>query len=188
MKKSLRIILIFWVSLGYSQDSQELIDFIVNKNSFHSDCVGSACEESELYRKWVLLKSKLTDEELIELSKNEEAVLRAYSIRELIANEKYPATELLKFELSKSESVESYDGCLIDIDELASIVYHEYWNKIRIESLKDVSDSEKERNEAMSRILRTDPQMEKLDSLIIYANEPQNFVIYRRVFTNRIHK
>ena len=82
--------------------------------------------------------------------------------------------------------VETFEGCLMGIDPVSSIIYHEYWNKIRIEASNKGNDYEREL--AMKKKLETDSIMEKLDSIIIYTNKEVYWLLYNRTFENRKHK
>ena len=51
--------------------------------------------------------------------------------------------------------VETFDGCIIDVEPISSIIYHEYWNKIRIEASR-IKGNNYEQGLAIQKALATD--------------------------------
>lgn len=186
MKKLLTIIFILTISLCFSQTKEQLIDSIIKVNRVESDCVGYGCMVSPQYKRFEKLKSKISDMELIELSKHENPTIRTYASIELIQSSKGNVPELLSAELQKNEMVETFEGCIMGIDPVSSMIYHEYWNKIRIEASNKGNNYEREL--AMKKKLETDFVMEKLDSIIIYSDKEVYWLLYSRTFENRKHK
>lgn len=178
MKKLLTIIFSLTISLCFSQTKQQLIDSIIKVNRVDSDCVGFGCSESEQYKNFQKLKSKLSDKELIDLSKHENPTIRTYALIELIQSNKGNVPELLSTELKKNEMFETFEGCIMDIEPISSIIYHEYWNKIRIDASRKTKVNNYEQ----------DLTMEKLDSIIIYSDKEVYWLLYSRTFENRKHK
>lgn len=188
MKKLLTIIFSLTISLCFSQTKEQLIDSIIKVNRVESDCVGYGCVVSPQYKRFQKLKKKLSDKELNELSKHKNATIRTYASMELIQSGKGNVPELLSTELQKNEMVETFEGCIMDVEPISSIIYHEYWNKIRIEASQKVKGNNYEQDLAMKKALATDLIMEKLDSIIIYSNEKIYWLLYDRTFENRKHK
>lgn len=187
MKKLLTIIFYLTISLCFSQTKEQLIDSIIKVNRVESDCVGRGCVVSSQYKRFQKLKQKLSDKELIELSKHENPVIRSYVSIELINSNKGNVPELLVSELKKNEMVETFEGCLIDRESTSSLVYHEYWNKIRIEIIRKTDGNNYEQDMAAKKRLATDLTMEKLDSVIIYSKKDIDWLLYNRAFENRKH-
>ena len=50
--------------------------------------------------------------------------------------------------------VETFDGCTIDVEPISSIIYHEYWNKIRIEASR-IKGNNYEQGLAIQKALAT---------------------------------
>ena len=186
MKKLLTIILSLTISLCFSQTKEQLIDSIIKVNRVDSDCVGIGCSESKQYKNFQKLKSKISDKELNDLSKHENPTIRTYASIELIQSNKGNVPELLSAELQKNEMVETFEGCIMGIDPVSSMIYHEYWNKIRLEASDKGNNYEREL--AMKKRLETDFVMEKLDSIIIYSKKDVFWLLYDRTFENRKHK
>ena len=188
MKKLLTIIFSLTISLCFSQTKEQLIDSIIKVNRVESDCVGYGCMVSPQYKRFEKLKSKISDKELMELSKHENPTIRTYASIELIQSEKGNIPELLLAELQKNEMVETFEGCLMGTDPVSSMIYHEYWNKIRIEASRKTKGNNYEQDLAMQKRLATDLTMEKLDSVIIYSDKEVYWLLYSRTFENRKHK
>lgn len=187
MTKLHLITFILLLNSCFAQTKQQLINSIIKVNSVHSDCVGISCAESEQYKNFQKLKKMLTDSELIALTENTNPVIRTYASMEVIETGKANVEKLLLNELIRNETVETFEGCNIDDELISSIIYHEYWNKIRRKSAEKIT-SEDERKSAMKKALESDITMEKLDSLIIYTDRNVYWLLYLRVFENRKHK
>jgi len=188
MKKLLTIIFSLTISLCFSQTKEQLIDSIIKVNRVESDCVGIGCMVSTQYARFQKLKKKLSEKELIELSKHKNPTIRAYASIELIQSDKGNVPELLSTELRKNETVETFEGCIMDVEPISSIIYHEYWNKIRIEASGKIKGNNYEQDLAMQKTLATDLTMEKLDSVIIYSDKEVYWLLYNRTFENRKYK
>ena len=189
MKKRLLIIfLCLSANFCFSQTKKQLIDTIIKVNRVDSDCIGIACSESYQYNNFQKLKNKLSDKELIDLSKHENSTIRTYASLEIIQSNKGNIPELLSYELQKNDMVETFEGCIMGIDPVSSIIYHEYWNKIRIQSIKTSKGNNYEQDLVMKKIIATDFIMEKLDSIIIHSKKEVFWHLYSRAFENRKHK
>lgn len=188
MKRSLTIIFSLIICVCFSQTKQQLIDSIIKVNRVESDCIGNGCMVSPQHTRFQELKKKLSYKELIELSKHKNPTIRTYTSIELIQSNKGNVPELLSTELQKNEMVETFEGCLIEVEQISSIIYHEYWNKIRIEASQKVKGNNYEQDLAMKKALATDLIMEKLDSIVIYSDKEVYWLLYCRTFENRKHK
>lgn len=188
MRKLLTIIFSLTISLCFSQTKEQLIDSIIHVNRVESDCIGIDCMVSAQYARFQSLKEKLSENELSELSKHENPTIRTYALIELIQSGKGNIPELLSTELQNNEVVETFEGCIIDVEPISSIIYHEYWNKIRIIASQKTEDNNNEKELAMQKALSTDLTMEKLDSVIIYSEKEVFWLLYNRTFENRKHK
>jgi len=188
MKKLLSILFSLTIGLCFSQTKEELMDSIIKVNRVESDCVGFGCAVSQQYTRFQELKKKLSDKELTDLSKHENPTIRTYASIELIQSNKGNVSRLLSAELLKNEMVETFDGCLMGIDPISSIIYHEYWNKIRIATLGKTKGNNYEQELAMQRRLSTDSKLEELDSIVIHSNKEVYWLLYMRAFENRKHK
>ncbi len=188
MKKLLTIIFSLIISVCFSQTKEQLIDSIIKVNRVESDCVGIGCMVSPQYTRFQELKKKLSDKELTDISKHDNPTIRTYASIELIQSGKGNVPKLLSAELLKNEEVETFEGCIMDIEQISSIIYHEYWNKIRLEASQRIKGDNYEQDLAMKKALATDLIMEKLDSIIIYSDKEVYWLLYDRTFENRKHK
>lgn len=188
MKRLLLIIFSFIISFCSSQTKKQLIDSIIKVNIVESNCIGYGCMPSTQYKRFQNLKQKLTQKELSELLKHDNPTIRTYTSIEFIQSGKGNLPEMLSTELQKNEMVETFEGCIIDIEPISSIIYHEYWNKIRIKASRKVNGNNYEQDLAMKKALATDLIIEKLDSVIIYSKKEIYWLLYNRTFENRKHK
>lgn len=189
MKKLLQIIFFCTSVICYSQTKEKLIKTIEKANIVESDCIGSGCMEGKQYLNFQKLKKQLTKKELLGLTKVKSPVLRSYAYREVIQPNKKNVVDFLVFELEKQESALTYEGCSQEEELVSSIVYNEYWNKIRLDALQKIkSDNEAEQDIAIQKRLESDEVMEKLDSVIIHTDNNTYWLLYLRTFENRKHK
>ena len=191
MKQLLPILLFCLSGICFSQSKEKLLKEIEKANIVESDCVGSYCQEGEQYLNFKKLKKLLSAKELLGLTRSENPVLRSYAFREIIqnTNKNDSVIDFLAFELDKNQTVLIFEGCTQGLELVSSLVYHEYWNKIRIEALESIkTDDEVKRNEAMQKRLASDEVMEKMDSIIVHSDKNVYWLLYLRAFENRKHK
>ena len=184
MKQLSLIGLLFLINFCFSQTKQQLINSIIKVNSVHSDCVGIACEKSIQYQNFQKLKNLLSEAELIELTENENPVIRTYVSIEAINTNKADIQKIFLNELNCNQYVETFEGCQIDNEPISSIIYHKYWNKIRVNASDGITN-ENEREIAIAKALKSDVIMKKLDSLVIYSDKDTYWLLYSRCFQNR---
>lgn len=134
----LTIIFILAISLCFSQTKEQLIDIIIKVNRVESNCTGIACNEGQQYKRFQKLKKKLSLQELINLSEHENPTIRTYALIELIQTNKGNFKKLLATEIQKNQMVDSFYGCIIDFELVSSILFREYWKKIRIKDSKEI--------------------------------------------------
>lgn len=187
MKKLLTILFILTISLCFSQTKEQLIRSIINVNRVESNCIGYGCVKSKQYANFEKLKEKLSQQELVELSKHRNSTIRTYASKAIIQSIPNFATTLLLNELENNKTVKTFDGCIIDVQTTSSIIYHEYWNKIRIEAIRETKGNNYEEDLAMKKRLASDYIMEKLDSIIIHSDKKVDWILYDRTFENRKH-
>lgn len=102
--KHLFLFLLF-ASVATAQTKQQLLDYIIELNQLHSPCYFQNCEETEPYKKFLKLKGMCSVQELFELTKHDNAVVRMYAMCELITTGKGDAGEFYEAELKKDEEV-----------------------------------------------------------------------------------
>lgn len=187
MQKNFLIAAFFSFGLCFSQSKEQLIDSIIKVNSLHGDCVGMPCEESLQYQNAQKLLDMLPNSELMALTKHNNPVIRTYASLRAIENGKGNPEQMLSNEINRNEYINEFDGCSSGEESVSSIIYHAYWNKIRLKSIEKIS-TEKERESTMEKALKTDVIMEKMDSTIIHSNKEIYWLLYSRCFENRKHK
>ncbi len=176
-------------NICFSQTKEELLKTIEKANIVESDCVGSFCNEGEQYLNFQKLKSYLSEKELFDLTKAKNPVLRSYAYRDVIQPNQQTVIDFLVFELKENVEVLTYEGCSKGLELVSSIVYHEYWNKIRMEAIeKETSKDESELEKIMQKRLESDLVMEKLDSVVIHSEKNVYWLLYLRAFENGKHK
>ena len=188
MKKLLTIFFISTIGFCFSQTKEELIRSIISVNRVESNCVGYGCVKSKQYENFEKLKKKLSDQELVQLSNHRNSTIRIYASKALIQTIPNLTSTLLLNELENNKAVKTFDGCIIDVQKTSSIIYHEYWNKIRIEAIREINGNNYEEDLAMREKVASDFIMEKLDSIIIHSEKEVDWLLYNRAFENRKHK
>ncbi|MCC1485590.1 hypothetical protein [Winogradskyella immobilis] len=188
MRKLLNIILTLTISLCFSQTKEQLLLSIIKVDRVDSNCIGFGCKKSKQYENFEKLKAIISEQELVELTNHNNSTVRTYASKALINSDPNFALKLLKNELDNNKTVRTFEGCIIDVQKTSSIIYHEYWNKIRIEAIRKTNVNNYEENLAMKKKLESDFVMEKLDSLIIHYVKEVDWILYNRVFENRKHK
>lgn len=184
MKKYLLYLLLIGFS-SFAQTKQQLIDSIIKINELQDECRWMQCREWEQYRNWQRLLKQLSTKEVVALSKNDNPVVRMYATRELVLSGKGDAAIFFLEELKCDGRVVIVDADLMDEEYTYNIVYHDYWNKIRIEARNKVDfNNEALVNNAMEKRVEEDIKMFELDSIIL-AQDNTYWLLYARAFSNR---
>jgi len=178
------IVFLFYllINLSFSQTKAQLIDSLIKVNQVEFVCDGLS--ESKQYENFQQLKYTLSDNELIKLTKHKHPVVRAFTLIELIEAGKGNITELFSYEIKKNEKVETIECCLIDEEDLSSIIYNEYWNKIQIDDKREFKN-DSIRDLEMKKLVTENHTMKKLDSIAIYSKQRLYGLLYNQVFENR---
>lgn len=189
MDKIFCIALILVWNSSFSQTKEQLIDSIISANIVESDCVGAACQPGDQYLNFKKLKNELSESEFERLLSHQNPILRTYALIESIESDNPEIVKLFESEIRRNESVRTFEGCIISRDEIQSIVYHAYWNKVRIDALKDLkSSNDDDRNLTMQNAISKDERMELLDRIVIYSDKEIFWHLYSRAFNNRKYK
>ena len=142
----------------------EIAQKIEKNNILESEHVGIAGETTDQYRNFIKLRDEATIDELIELLKFKNSVVKGY-VSWALADKKYIALyEILTEFLITGEKVTTQDGCVIYENDLASefysrVFYQHFHNKLTS------SDS-----------LFFKMQVQQLDSVILYSNKKNNLL------------
>lgn len=185
MRNLLTLLLFCFTIFCIAQTKEELITEIVKTNSLHDEHIGSAGMISPQYSNFKKLREMITDEELEALTCHKNAVVRLYAKQWMIQEGKGDPTQFFLEEIEKDEYVETFRGCILGDDKTYSIVYHEYWNKIRIDALTPFEYDTPEYKAAEAKVLKEDKKLQELDSIVLYSEKPLWWLLYSRAFENR---
>ncbi|MEO8416943.1 MAG: hypothetical protein ABI472_24990 [Ginsengibacter sp.] len=178
MKTTFLTLLILFSSYCFSQTKEELINAIVKINSLDGydgyddsndsvKVIDNNKIESNNYYNFEKLKRLISYDELFELTKHRNNVLKLYAIQELIErhDKKLDIFNLFKMAIVNDIKVRTHEGCIVDSELIYSVLYHAYWNNVRNKS--------------------TDSLMIKIDSYLIGYDRDIYWLIYERIFSNR---
>lgn len=157
MKKLLIIILFLLSSLSFSQTKEELINAIIKINSLDGDdgimdsnFDGEISKRKKIssnnFDNFEKLKKLISKDELIKLATYKNNVLRLYSIRELIKqnDNSINLKNILLDEIKREHYIQTHEGCIISEDLTYSIIYHDYWNQVRMNALEKTNKGDHE--------------------------------------------
>ncbi|PJJ62984.1 hypothetical protein [Chryseobacterium geocarposphaerae] len=193
MKTRLLTILIVLISnFSFTQTKEEIIARIIKVNSLdgwdgvlNPDLDKNGLSDNNNYYNFEKLKKIVSTDELLDLTKHKNQVLRLYAIDELISeNNKYIniQKEILDA-IANKKIVQTHSGCIIDKELTYSIIYHKYWNLVRARASKNPNESDKEETELIGRkTLNEDNLLRNINSEILKLDEDLFWLIYDRVF------
>lgn len=156
-----------------NQKVPALRDSIAEFNEVQDSHIGDAGSPSIQYGYYQKLLEIATDKELIQLTKDTNYSVATYATFGLIARNNSEFISVFKHFLNNDQTVTTMKGCLVGTELVSSEIYHEYWNKVRLES----------NDEKLA--LQNDENLLKLDSIIL-MHENADWLLYDRVFSNRI--
>lgn len=187
-KKTVSILFLLTIFISFSQSKEQLIDTILKSEILESDCVGVGCGLGQQYLNFQTLKKLISKEELIDLTKHENPILRMYASIDLIESEsnKGNVVDLFKFELKKKDTIARVKGCLTQDELTYSIIYNTYRGKIfYYDGLYDLNLSAEDAQIKQERLIIEDGNLEIMDRIIINSVTDLNFVLYERAFEFR---
>jgi hypothetical protein len=191
--------MIFAISVSFGQTKDELIEGITQVNSLDGwdgiiqrNLPGEAKKINDdekispnNYYNFRKLKQMISKEELIKLTTHENQVLRLYAIRELIEqnNTSLDLKNIIVTEIKDSKYIQVHNGCIISQELSYSILYHSYWNQVRINSRKIGSGYEEiiEEN-IMQAAVENDELLREINTEIIKLDQDVYWLIYKRIF------
>jgi len=136
---------------------KNLVQKIEKYNELQSEHVGIGGQTTEQYRNFEKLKNKATINELLELLKHKNSVVKGYTSWAL-ADKKYSKLSNIFTEfLRTGETATMQDGCIVSTDELAREFYHRVLYQ-HFENKLTEQDS-----------LFFQSQIKQLDSVILYG-------------------
>ena len=126
--------------------------------------------------------------ELLAFTRHESPVIQGYAMEALIQSEAVDVVDLFAYVLKNNKQVQTFEGCIMDQEWLSSIVYHYYWNKIRIDARNQARDKGESGEYAIEMAPSKDAVMLQLDELLINTDEEVWWLLYSRAFDNRIYE
>jgi len=150
------ITLVVSISTACGQSVDNIVRKIADVNEVQYEHVGIAGQPSENYE---ILKEKADIPTLLELTENKNPVVSCYASWALIEKEYSDLATIFSKYLNSDKSVATFSGCIKSEDNLSSEFYHRFWNK--------TTDK------------RTNQTLVKLDSLILYNNNPYWLLLTR---------
>lgn len=189
-------------STSYGQTKEELINAIIKVNSLDGwdgimerDFPGQIENNNEKtnvnsnnYYNFKKLKEIISKEDLIKLTNHENQVLRLYAIRELIEqNDKsINLKDIILEEIKNENYIQTHEGCIISQELSYSIIYHDYWNQVRINALENFNeDDEYKRELIMIEAQENDSLLKSINSEILKLDKDIYWLIYARIFEIR---
>lgn len=184
MKNYFIILFSLFYTCCFSQTKEALIDSIIKRNVLESDCIGAGCQMSPQYENFQNLVKISSEKELLKLTNHKNSVLRVYAQTHFIEQDKN-VIEIFNKELKRNKRIETYEGCLIDFEYTYSIIYHNYWNTVRLNSITEFDTITHIRNQKMLRAVENDEKLKLLDGLIINSDKDLYWLLYSRAFDNQ---
>jgi len=195
--KKLLITTFFLISIiSFGQTKEELIDAIIKINSldgddgmfdreFDGETTKTKKISSNNFDNFVKLKKLISKDELINLTNHKNQVLRLYSIRELIEqnDNSINLVKIILDEIKNEKHIQTHEGCIISQDLTYSIIYHDYWNQVRLKALNKFNENDDEKRELiMQKAQENDNLLKKINSEILKLNKDVYWLIYARIF------
>ena len=150
-----------------------LRDTIAQFNGVQDSHIGYAGSPSDQYGNYEKLLDIASNNDLWLLTEDTNYSVATYATFGLIERKNPAFIDVFERFLKDDKRVKTMKGCMVGSDLVSSEIYHEYWNKVRLES-----DNEK-------IALQNDKNLLKLDSLILVSDNAE-WLLYDRVFNNRI--
>lgn len=163
MKQILVILLSIWTFQAVGQqlrpEIKKLVEEIAEYNELESEHVGYAGMTTDQYRNFEKLRDKATIEELSQLLKHKNSVVKGYSSWAL-ADRMYPKlADIFSEFLRTGESVTAQHGCIVSEGDLSA----EFYNRVYYQHFQ--------RTLTLTDSLFFQDQVRQLDSVILYSNK-----------------
>lgn len=137
MKKLLLIVLIFFTISSCSQNIDDIVCEISDSEVFEYQYISIAGFESSLYKKFIELSKKATNDQLEVLLYHENPVVTCYASWALIEKEYDHLSKVFKMLLDDDRTVKTFSGCIIDQESLSDIFYYRYLNSLKDKEIKE---------------------------------------------------
>ena len=149
-------------------DVENCAEQIADRNVLESEFVGFFGMESNQYKRYKLLERKATKKELLEMVEGNSSALTCYSLFILMDRKLVNPIKFFKRFLSDDKNVSTFSGCVGSSSTISSEIYFHYRNSL-IKSDASKSNIEQEIN-------LNDPNLVKLDSMILFSSEANEFL------------
>lgn len=197
--RTLLLTLLIAISTSYGQTKEELINAIIKVNSLDDwdgiidrpfpgqieNNIEKAKISSNNYYNFNKLKEIISREELINLTSHKNQVLRLYAIKELIEKNDiaFDLKKIIVEEIKNKKYINVHSGCIISQELSYSILYHAYWNQVRINA-RDIGTENNEKKEevAMQKAVENDKLLKEINVEIIKLDKDIYWLIYERIF------
>ena len=174
MKQTFIILFTFLtIQLGakISPEIYSIVQNIAQYNQLESENVGISGETTIQYRNFIKLRDNATIDELLELLKHENSVVKGYSSWAL-ADRMYPRlVDIFDEFMVNGYSAKAQNGCIVSNENLAKELYYRVVNQ-HFHNKLSVNDS-----------LFFQIQIQKLDSVILYGSN-DGYLVHRVLSTN----
>ena len=199
--RTLLLTLLIAISTSYGQTKEELINAIIKVNSlddnddvYYRPFPGQE-EDSAMVTKPKIsshnsynfrkLKEIISREELIKLTTHKNHVLKLYAIRELIQKNDiaFDLKKIITDEIKQEKYINVHSGCIISQELTYSIIYHDYWNQVRLNARDIGTDNDEKKEEiAMQNAVENDKLLNEINSEIIKLDKDIYWLIHERIF------
>jgi len=187
------IILITIISnLSFAQTKQEIISRIIEVNSLddwdgilNPNLDKNGLSNDNNYYNFEKLKKIISPEELVELGKHKNQVLKLYAINELIIedNKIFNIKKEILNAITKKKMVQTHSGCIVDRELTYSIIYHNYWNHVKAKASKPPYETDNKKRELIYlKAINEDHLLREINSEILKTDKDLYWLIYDRMF------
>lgn len=160
------ITLVVSVSTAFGQSVDNIVRKIAEVNEIQYEHVGITGQPSENYQNFKKLKEKADIPTLLQLTESKNPVVACYASWALIDKQYSDLATIFSKYLNSDKSVATFSGCIKSENNLSSEFYHRFWNKTKDK--------------------RTNQKLIKLDSLILYHDNPY-WLLLNRALENRVY-
>ena len=181
--KKLKLILLTSLILWGCTDHNNIVEQIVENNLLESEYIGFAGTKSDEYKRFKKLSKIVSNSELEKLSTHIHPIVRTYALQIMLKRKLIDSGEAFQVALKNNESFGTMSADLMGSSDVCTEVYFNALNKY------PRFDEDK-----MEHIIIQNNEINKLDSLVLYAINEDHFLHYMALndkkhpnkFNNRI--
>lgn len=190
-----RFIAIFIVlvsNFSFAQTKEEIISRIIKVNSLDGwdGILNPVLDKNGLsddsnYYNFEKLKKIVSTDELLDLTKHKNEVLRLYAIDKLMADDNKSLNikkEILNA-INHKKIVQTHSGCILDQELTYSIIYHKYWNHVKGKAVIPSNKfNEKDIEAIRQKEINNDPLLREINSEILKVDDDLYWLVYDSMF------